>query len=325
MRAWSRRGDSVIIHTNGQSSVPSMNQSFDLTPTRLRELRAFAAAARRLNFSRAALEVGCTPSVLSRRIAMLEEAVGARLFLRTTRRMALTARGEQLLAQWQRMETVMTELAADLRPADGGLSGRMCVHLPGSFGRHRVAPLLADFMRAHPGIRVEATYEDTYVDMVTGRVDLALRLGRLADVQLVARRVGTMRVFPCASPDYLASAPPLRDPAELKAHRCITFSGYRRGTLWSFSRQRQRRAVRIEPVLTCNDAQAIRDALLAGVGVGLQGDYMADTLVAEGRLVDLFPDWNLPSFPIHLLWLPGAERTPALRALIDHLAQGLAA
>ncbi|KRE88617.1 LysR family transcriptional regulator [Frateuria sp. Soil773] len=301
-----------------------MNESFDLTPARLRELRAFAAAARRLNFSRAALEVGCTASVLSRRIATLEEAVGARLFLRTTRRMALTARGEQLLAQWQRMETVMAELAADLRPPDGELAGRLCVHLPASFGRYLMAPMLAGFMREHPGVRIEAVYDDAYVDMVAGKVDLAVRLGRLADVQLVARRAGTMRVFPCASPDYLAAAPPLRDPADLKAHRCIAFSGYRRGTLWSFSRQRQRRAVRIDPVLVCNDSQAIRDAVLAGVGVGLQGDYMADGLVAEGRLVDLFPDWQLPSFPIHLLWLPGADRTPALRHLIDYLAETLA-
>ena len=183
---------------------------------------------------------------------------------------------------------------------------------------------MADFMREHPRVRIEATYDDAYVDMVAGRVDLAVRLGRLADVQLVARRVGTMRLFACASPDYLAGAPPLRDPADLKAHRCIAFSGYRRGTLWSFGRQRQRRSVRIDPVLTCNDAQAIRDAVLAGVGVGLQGDYMADGLVAEGRLVDLFPDWQLPSFPIHLLWLPGADRTPALRRLIDHLAGALA-
>lgn len=301
-----------------------MNQSFELTPARLRELRAFAAAARRLNFSRAALEVGCTASVLSRRIATLEEAVGARLFLRTTRRMALTARGEQLLAQWQRMETVMTELAAGLRPPDGALAGRLCVHLPASFGRYRIAPLLAGFMREHPGVRIEAVYDDAYVDMVAGKVDLAVRLGRLADVQLVARRAGTVRVFPCASPDYLAAMPPLRDPADLKAHRCIAFSGYRRGTLWSFSRQRQRRAVRIDPVLVCNDSQAIRDAVLAGVGVGLQGDYMADGLVAEGRLVDLFPDWQLPSFPVHLLWLPGADRTPALRRLIDYLAVALA-
>lgn len=297
-----------------------MNQSFELTPARLRELRAFAAAARRLNFSRAALEVGCTASVLSRRIATLEEAVGARLFLRTTRRMALTARGEQLLAQWQRMETVMTELAAGLRPPDGALAGRLCVHLPASFGRYRIAPLLAGFMREHPGVRIEAVYDDAYVDMVAGKVDLAVRL----DVQLVARRAGTVRVFPCASPDYLAAMPPLRDPADLKAHRCIAFSGYRRGTLWSFSRQRQRRAVRIDPVLVCNDSQAIRDAVLAGVGVGLQGDYMADGLVAEGRLVDLFPDWQLPSFPVHLLWLPGADRTPALRRLIDYLAVALA-
>jgi DNA-binding transcriptional LysR family regulator len=301
-----------------------MNQSFELTPTRLRELRAFAAAARRLNFSQAALEVGCTPSVLSRRIAALEDAVGARLFLRTTRRMALTARGEQVLSQWQRMEAVMAELAAGLRPPDGELAGHLCVHLPASYGRYRVAPLLAAFMREHPGVRIEAVYDDVYVDMVAGKVDLAVRLGRLADVQLVARRVGTMRVFPCASPGYLASAPPLRDPADLKAHRCIALSAYRRGTLWSFSRQRQRRAVRIDPVLVCNDSQAIRDAVLAGVGVGLQGDYMTDGLIAEGRLVELFPDWRLPSFPIHLLWLPGADRTPALRRLIDYLAEALA-
>jgi DNA-binding transcriptional LysR family regulator len=301
-----------------------MNQSFDLTPTRLRELRAFAAAARRLNFSRAALEVGCTPSVLSRRIAALEEAVDARLFLRTTRRMALTARGEQLLAQWQRMERVMADMVATLQPPDGALGGHLCVHLPASFGRYRMAPLLAGFMRAHPGVRIEAVYEDAYVDMVAGKVDLAVRLGRLADVQLVARRVGTMRLFPCASPGYLASAPPLCEPADLKAHRCISFNGYRSGTLWSFSRQRQRRAVRIDPVLVCNDPQAIRDALLADVGIGLQGDYMADAMVAEGRLVDLFPDWHLPSFPVHLLWLPGADRTPALRALIDYMATALA-
>ena len=301
-----------------------MNQSFDLTPTRLRELRAFAAAARRLNFSRAAMEVGCTASVLSRRIAALEDAVGARLFLRTTRRMAVTARGEQLLAQWQRMEAVMAELAADLRPADGGLAGRLRVQLPASFGRYRVAPLLAEFMRKHPDVRIEAVYDDTWVDMVAGKVELAVRVGRLADVQLVAHRVGRMRIFPCASPDYLASAPPLRDPADLKAHRCITFSGYRRGTLWSFTRGRRRRAVRIDPVLSSNDAQAIRDAILAGVGIGLQGDYMADSMVAEGRLVELFPDWQLPVFDVHLLWLPGADRDPALRALIDFLARRLA-
>ncbi|SEI50679.1 LysR family transcriptional regulator [Frateuria terrea] len=301
-----------------------MNQSFELTPTRLRELRAFAAAARRLNFSRAALEVGCTPSVLSRRIATLEEAVGERLFLRTTRRMALTSRGEQLLAQWQRMEAVMTELAAGLRPPDGELAGHLCVHLPSNYGRYRVAPLLAGFLREHPKVRIEAVYDDAYVDMVAGKVDLAVRVGRLADAQLVARRVGTMRYFPCASPGYLASAPPLRDPAELKAHRCIAFSGYRSGTLWTFTRQRQRRPVRVDPVLTCNDAQAIRDAVLAGVGIGLQGDYMASGLVAEGSLVELLAEWQLPAHPVHLLWLPGADRTPALRRLIDHLAAALA-
>lgn len=301
-----------------------MNQSFELTPSRLRELRAFAAAARRLNFSRAAHEVGCTPSVLSRRIAALEEGVGQRLFLRTTRRMALTARGELLLAQWQRMEAAMIDMAADLRPTDGALAGRLCVHLPSSYGRYRIAPLLAAFLRDHPQVRIEAIYDDAYVDMVAAKVDLAVRVGRLADTQLVARRVGTMRVFLCASPAYLASAPPLHEPAQLKSHRCIAFSGMRTGTLWQFSRGRQRRSVRVDPVLTCNDAQAVRDAALGGVGIGLQGDYMADALVAEGRLVEVLAGWQLLAMPIHLLWLPGADRTPAVRRLIDFLAQSLA-
>lgn len=301
-----------------------MNKSFELTPTRLRELRGFAAAARQLNFSQAAREVGCTPSVLSRRIAALEDAVGGRLFLRTTRRMTLTARGEQLLAHCQRLEAVAADLAADLRPLREP-AGRLRIHLPAAYGRHRIAPLLASFMRRHPLIKLETVYDDAYVDMVEAKIDLALRVGKLADTQLVARRVGTMRRYLCAAPDYLAAAPPLADPADLKKHRCIAFSGLRTGTLWQFNQQRRRRSVRIEPVLSSNDAQAILHAALAGVGIAMQGDYMADSLVAEGRLVEVLPDWPLHSSPIHLLWLPGADRTPALRRLIDDLVEALAA
>ncbi|MGC1548810.1 MAG: LysR family transcriptional regulator, partial [Rhodanobacter sp.] len=155
-----------------------MNQSFELTPTRLRELRGFAAAARLLNFSQAARQAGCTPSVLSRRIASLEQTVGSKLFLRTTRRMTLTARGEQLLVYCERLEAVMSELAIDLRPRGGEPTGRLCVHLPGSYGRYRIAPLLASFMQRHPQIRIEATYDDAYIDLIEAKVDLVVRVGR---------------------------------------------------------------------------------------------------------------------------------------------------
>jgi len=300
-----------------------MNKSFELTPTRLRELRGFAAAARLLNFSQAARVAGCTPSVLSRRIAALEKATGNPLFLRTTRRMTLTTRGEQLLAYCERLEAVMAELAVNLRPRTGELAGRLCVHLPAAYGRTCIAPLLAEFMRNYPQVHIEASYDDTYIDLVETKVDLALRVGKLADARCAARRVGTMRRYLCASPDYLASAPPLNDPSDLKQHRCVFFTGLRTGTLWQFTRQRQRRSVRIEPVLTCNDSQAVRDAILAGVGIGIQGDYMADGLVVEGRLVEVLTDWPLSSSPIHLLWLPGADRAPAVRSLIDFLAESL--
>jgi DNA-binding transcriptional LysR family regulator len=301
-----------------------MNKSFELTPTRLRELRGFAAAARLLNFSHAAREAGCTPSVLSRRIAALEQAMGCALFLRTTRRMTLTARGEQLLSYCERLESVMAELAADLRPRGGELAGRLCVQLPATYGRTCVAPLIAQFMRRHPQVRIDATYDDAYVDLIEAKVDLAVRVGKLADARWVARRVGSMRRFLCAAPSYLASAPPLKDPADLKAHRCIAFTGLRTGNLWQFARQRQRRSVRIDPVLISNDSQATRDAVLAGVGIGIQGDYMAEALVAQGKLVEVLTEWPLSTSPIHLLWLPGADRAPAVRSLIDFLAQSLA-
>jgi DNA-binding transcriptional LysR family regulator len=179
-------------------------------------------------------------------------------------------------------------------------------------------------MRRHPQLRIEATYDDAFVDLVEAKVDLAVRAGKLADARWVARRVGTMRRYLAASPEYLASAPPLNDPADLKRHRCIAFTGLRTGTLWQFARQRQRRSLRVDPVLTCNDSQAVRDAILAGVGIGIQGDFMADVEVAAGRMVEVLQDWPLSSSPIHLLWLPGADRAPAVRSLIDFLAQGLA-
>lgn len=301
-----------------------MNKSFELTPTRVRELRAFALSARLLNFSLAAREAGCTPSVLSRRIAALEDAVGTRLFMRTTRRVTLTARGEELLAHCERLEQVMAELALDLRPRGGEPQGRVCLHLPRTYGRDRMAPLVARFMAQHPQIRIDATYEDAYVDLVAGKVDLAVRVGRLADAQVVARRVGTMRRYLCATPAYLESAPPLVDPADLRHHRCVAFSGLRTGTLWQLQQQRRRRSVRIDPVMRCNDAQAVRDALLAGVGIGIMGDYMGDALLAQKRLVEVLSPWQLNESPIHLVWLPGADRVPVVRLLIDFLVQAMA-
>ena len=179
-------------------------------------------------------------------------------------------------------------------------------------------------MAEHPSVRIDATYDDAYVDLVAAKVDLAVRAGRLESSQLVARRIGTMRRYLCATPGYLEQAPPLNDPVDLKAHRCLAFSGLRTGTLWQFTQQRRRRSVRIEPVLQCNDSKAIRDAVLAGVGIGIQGDYLGDPLVASGELVEILPDWQLSHSPIHLVWLPGADRAPAVRRLIDFLVTHLA-
>jgi DNA-binding transcriptional LysR family regulator len=238
--------------------------------------------------------------------------------------MVLTEHGVRLLAQYQRLEAALAEMALALYPQSRDAGGHLRLQVPASYGRYRLAPLLADFMRAHPGITLDVAYDDAFVDLVAGKVDLAVRVGRLDDARLVSRRVGTMHRYLCASPDYLASAPALLEPSDLRVHRCIAFNGLRTGTLWQFHRQRQRRSVRITPVMTCNDAQAARDAALAGVGITLQADYMSDALIAQGRLVPVLTDWPVSDSPVHLLWLPGADRQPALRLLIDALVAAMA-
>jgi DNA-binding transcriptional LysR family regulator len=301
-----------------------MNESNWLNPEHLRQLASFAAAARLLNFSAAAREVGCTASVLSRRIAALERASGGRLFLRTTRRMALTALGENLAVQCERLEDVLGDVARSLRPAADAGRGSLRLHLPAAYGRHRLAPLLAEFARRHPQLKLEATYDDAYADLVTARVDLAVRVGRLDDAQLVARRLGEMHRWLCAAPAYLAGAPPLREPRDLLAHRCIVFDGMRPAGLWQLRRGRQRRSVRVQPAMLTNDLLAAHHAALAGAGITMLGDYMAQADLDAGRLVRVLPGWEIGSAPVQLLWLPGADRAPRVRGLIDFLVAELA-
>jgi len=300
-----------------------MNELSALTPTHLRELASFATAARYLNFARAAREVGCTPSVLSRRIAALEARIGGKVFLRSTRRVTLTPLGETLLAHCTRLEAVVSEVNAELLGQRVEPAGLVRMHLPTTYGRRCVAPLLPELLARYPRLRIDATFDDGYVDLVASRTDLALRIGVPIDSGLSATRLRPIRRFLVAAPSYLADAPPLEQPEDLKHHRCLAFHGLRTGDLWTFVRQRQKRAVRVTPVFRANNADALLEVAQAGCGVALLSDFVAADAIAEGKLIEVMTKWPVLQPEVQLLWTSGAERASRVRVTIDFLRSRL--
>lgn len=300
-----------------------MNESSRLSAVHLRELMAFAAAARALSFARAAREVGCTPSVLSRRIAALERLAGGPLFLRSTRRMSLTPLGERLQAHCARLDGALADVNAELQGQHAEAAGRVRLHLPATYGRRRVAPLLPGLLARHPRLRLDATFDDAYVDLIASRTDVALRIGAPVDSGLVAAPLAPIRRFLCAAPGYLATAPRLEHPDDLRRHRCIAFHGLRTGELWVFTHGARRCSVRIDPVLRCNSADAIRDAAIAGTGIASLADFVVGDALADGRLAEVLPAWPPPQPSVQLLWVAGADRAPRVRATIDFLREAL--
>lgn len=205
-----------------QESMPKFDQ-----------LHAFLASVRCGSFSAAARSLDCDGSVITRRVAALEERVGVQLLARTTRRMTVTEAGARYLT---RIQVAFDELAlaeSELAATTTEVSGTLRIALPQAFGRLYVSPKLAAFMALYPAIKLDIRFSDDYKDLVAERFDVALRLGALPDSSLVARKVAayTMRVY--ASPSYLKNFGIPESPSELASHQGIGFSGFSRPEMWT--------------------------------------------------------------------------------------------
>ena len=300
-----------------------MNESEMLSLAHLRELAAFNGVARHLSFSRAAADLGCTPSVLSRRIAELEKRVGGPVFLRSTRRVALTPLGESFLAHCSRLEAEMAAMNAQLRGQHAEIAGVVRMQVPTTYGRRCVAPLLPGLLSRHPKLRLDVVFDDGYADLIASRTDVALRIGTPVDSGLIAAPLRPIRRFLVASPDYLAHAPALHGPEDLKRHRCLAFQALKSGDLWSFRNGRKRRSIRVDPVLRANNADALLEAAIAGSGVAMLSDFIAADAIGDGRLVELMTDWPVSQPQVQLLWVAGMERSPRVRVTIDYFRDRL--
>ena len=291
---------------------------------RFQALIAFTSVARRLSFAEAARELGIDPSILSRRIARLEQRLGVRLLQRTTRRVSLTEAGATYLEQ-------VHDVLGRLDDADAAVSGlgqaprgRLRISLPNLFGQMRVAPLLPAFHARYPELLMELMFSDRLVDLVDEKIDVAVRMGTLAEGesdQLVARRLAPNRRLLCAAPGYLARMGTPEVPEDLAGHACLHFSLFIGGDAWQLRNGERSVRIKIDPVMRADNGEALRHAALGGSGITLLGTFLAGDDLRAGRLVPVLPRWSVPESSIWAVY-PSARFLPQkVRVFVDYLVE----
>lgn len=292
---------------------------------KLQQMVSFVAVVDAGSFVGAAEASGLSKAAVSRHVAELEQRLGVRLLQRTTRRLSLTADGQQFLARCRELLAAVEEAESELSAHASEPVGLLRVNAPLSFGVLHLAPLWGRFLEQHPKLRLDLTLADRLVDLVEEGYDLAIRITALPSSNLVSRRLASTRIVLCAAPAYLARHGTPRHPAELAQHRTIAYSYWATGDEWRFDGPDGPASVRITPRLQTNNGDTCRRAALDGHGIVLQPDFIVGADLACGALVELLPGYRALEIGIFALY-PSRKHLPLkVRRLVDFLVEAFAA
>lgn len=293
---------------------------------RITGMRVFARAASAGSLSAAARDLGLSPAMATKHVDALEARLGVKLFHRSTRRLTLTAAGISYLEACLRILPEIDEAEASVASQRVEASGLLRMNVPLSFGTRFIAPLMPEFSRRHPAVKVELGLTDSQVDLIDGRWDLAVRIGRLSDSPLQARRLADCPMLVCASPGYLAKHGVPRRVSELTQHNCLGYSlspllGERE---WAFGPAAEVR-VRIEGNLVANNGAALVAAAVGDQGLIYQPQFIVSAALSRGDLVAVELDQPpLGLGGIHVVYPPDRRPPAKVRAMIDYLAEAFA-
>lgn len=288
-------------------------------------ISVFAAVVDAGTFAAASEVMGMSPPGVSRAIARLEKKLKIRLFNRTTRSVSLTEEGRRFYEQVMPHLAGLEEAAAAAAGGASTVRGKLRINLDPVFYRTILGQQLDGFMDAHPDLEIEFIARDSLGDLVMDGFDLALRFGEPKASTLIARKLLDTGVVTVAAPAYVARWGRPAKPEDLASrnHRCLEFRNPETGKPfpWEFHRKRKRIAVDTRGRLTVNDPSALLNACLAGSGIAQLLRLVAEPLIAEGRLVDLFPDWADERFPFYAYY-PSRHHVPAkTRAFLDFVVE----
>lgn len=280
-------------------------------------LRAFVSTAQSRSFTAAAEQLGVSNRLTSKYVAELEERLGVRLLQRTTRRVGLTPAGEALLLRAPALLDDLDDMLADASEEAQGLSGTIRVSAPVTFGEIYVTHMLARFTEANPGVTIDLRLDDKYIDLATEGIDLAFRIGAGDALSVKARKLGEMRVFLVASPDYLSQMGKPKTPADLVGHTFILDSNLRSPRRWKLTRNGAEAAVDVGGGFVVNSARAACELAVAGRGIAFSPAFASSGYIKSGRLQAVLDGYEGDPSPVSAVYLEGRRLSRRLRALVD--------
>ncbi|WP_225782975.1 LysR family transcriptional regulator [Xenophilus sp. Marseille-Q4582] len=287
-------------------------------------MQAFARVVETGSFTQAARTLHMSKTTVTQLVQQLEARLRVRLLNRTTRKVAPTADGMAYYERVQRLLADMEDAETSLSDASTAPRGRLRVDVPSPLARLVLVPALPDFQARYPDLQLHMGVSDRMVDLIGEHVDCVVRGGELADLSLVARRVGDLQAGAFAAPAYLARAGMPRHPRDLQAepHRIVAFLGARSGKPFPYGLHRggERAEVQGRPAFAVDDGNAYLAAGVAGLGVLWLPHYMAAPHLANGELVPLFEDWQFDPMPLHVAYPPNRHVSAKLRVFIDWVA-----
>jgi DNA-binding transcriptional LysR family regulator len=290
---------------------------------RLTGLIAFARAGSLGSFTAAARSLGISPSAVSKSVQRLEQQLGVSLFTRTTRSLTLTPEGRELHERAVRLLRDAEEIEQVAKAVRAEPTGtlRIAVSLP--IGLHLVAPALPAFRKLHPKVSIDLRIDDRLVDIVEQGIDIAVRIGELADSRLLSRRLSPLRLCAYAAPAYLAARGTPTHPDELAAHDTVNLRYQSSGQAFRWPFRIGEREIEIVPTssIIVDASEAVMATLVAGGGIGISATFVAAPYVARGELALVLGDFAVERDNITALW-PSSRRTnPAVRAFLEHLRE----
>ncbi|WP_080745156.1 LysR family transcriptional regulator [Cupriavidus necator] len=279
------------------------------------EAGTFSAAAKRLNLGQPAV---------SKSVAQLEEHLGTRLLLRSTRGLTTTDAGQRFYERAKRALEEACEAEQEAREASAGLSGRLRVCAAVTFARLHILPALKTFLNDHPNLEVDIVLDDRNIDLLEEGIDVALRMGSLNDSNMTARRIGKSPRLVVGTPEYFAVAGVPSTPADLSGHQAIIYSQRGGGESWSFSQGSREVSVVVSGRVRVSAAEGIRTAVLSDIGLAVASKWMFSPELAEGKVQAVLTDWDLPPVDLWALFPSGKLVPSKARAFVAFVESVLA-
>jgi len=262
------------------------------------------------------------PSVV-RMLASLEKSLDVRLLNRTTRRITLTDEGRHYLERCRRILADIEEAELEISAQQNDPSGHLKVTAPVMFGKMHIAPLASNFLRRFDRVDIDLLLSDRVVNLVEEGIDVAIRIGHLADSSLIAKAVGQIRRVVCASPDYFEKNGFPKRPEQLEQHPCVRFSNMPGGSTWHFVEHGKPLMIHTNGSFSCNQAPAVIDACEAGLGIGMFYSYQVEPLVKQGKLIIVLENFEPASIPVHVVYSHAKLVSTRIRVFVDWITKAL--